>query len=597
LTRAFAADVSTDINPVVVTATRTAQTADATLASVTVITRADIERLQVQSLQDLFVGLPGLSLTNYGGPGKGTFIYLRGAQPAQLLVLIDGIKIGSATLGLVPFEQIPVDQIDRIEIVRGPRASLYGSDAVGGVIQIFTRKESKGLTPSFSAGGGTYDTWRGQGGLSGSDGHAWFSTSVSGFQTKGINATQPAYYAYEPDADGYWNTAGSLRGGYRFDNGAEVSADWLRVYGHNRYDGAPYTNESGTVQQVLGSKILLPQIGFWQASFAAGQTEDQESDFGGQSPSDFDTLRNTASWQNDFLIAPRQQVTAGVDYLKDHIFSSTADFNRTSRENFGGYTQYQGGFGGHDVQLSVRGDRNQQFGAHWTGSAAWGYSFSRDLRVTASYGTAFRAPTFDDLYFPDYAAGVPAANPNLRPENSASGELGLNGRPGFWNWALNAYQTNVSDMITLDENFIPQNASHARLRGVDGQLGARWQQWQGTLYVSYLDPRNRTAGNHNNLLPRQPSQTARVDIDRDLGRFTVGGTVNAASRSFNDADNTQPLGGYATVDLRSGWQFNTHWLLQARLSNLFDHHYETVQYYNQPGRAVFFTLRYQPSRT
>ncbi len=599
-----------ELNPVIITATRTAQTVDASLSAVTVITAADIARLQPQSLTDLFAGLPGISISNNGGQGKITSVFLRGTSASELLVMIDGIKVGSATAGTTPFEQIPVDQIERIEIVRGPRSSLYGSDAIGGVIQIFTRKGAGALTPSFSVTGGTYDTWESQGGLSGSVGNAWYSGSISALQTKGINATTSDYIGYEPDADGYRNYSGSLRGGYRFDDGAELSMDWLRIYGHNHFDAyfpadAFYpgsmaeqdANENANVTQILGGTAKLPKFGIWQSSFSLGQAEDKEHDFGGNYGGIFNTLRNTAGWQNDFAFEPRQELTAGVDYLKDHVFSNTP-YTGTSRENVGGFAQYQGGFGKHDVQLSLRDDHNQQFGTHWTGSAAWGYDFSRDLRATASYGSAFRAPTFNDLYYPPYAPGIPASDPNLRPEKSVSGEIGLSGRPGFWNWSLNAYQTNVTDLIVLDDTtYLPSNASRSRLRGVEGQFGLRTRRWSGQLYLDYLDPRDRTSGGSNHILTRRAAQTVRIDVDREFGRFSVGGSVNASSRTFYDDANTVILGGYATADLRAGWNFLPHWGLQARLSNVFDKHYETVQDFNQAGRAVYFTLRYLPSKS
>lgn len=152
----------TQEKPVVITATRTPQTADASLASMTVITREDIERQQVRSIQDLFRGLPGISISNSGGAGKFTDVFMRGAESDHVLVMINNIKVGSATSGTTAFENIPIDQIERIEIVRGPRSSLYGSEAIGGVIHIFTRKGGgEKLTPSFNFGGGTYGTLEG----------------------------------------------------------------------------------------------------------------------------------------------------------------------------------------------------------------------------------------------------------------------------------------------------------------------------------------------------------------------------------------------------------------------------------------------------
>jgi vitamin B12 transporter len=588
------ADVApVDVAPVIVTATRTAQSAEDTLAATTVITRADIDRLQAQTLQDLLVGLPGVAVANNGGPGKFTSLFLRGSNSNQVLVLIDGIKVGNASSGTAAFEQIPVDQIERIEIVRGPRSSLYGSDAVGGVIQIFTRGGAGRLTPSFSVGGGTYNSWKSEAGLAGRVGNAWYSGSVTGSYTDGINACRGSdsggCYTYEPDRDGFWDTTGSMRGGYRFDDGAEVSGRWLRTYGDTHYDGS-YANQSKLVQQVLGGHVRLPRLGAWQASISGGQSEDQSIDYeNGHFSGQLDTLRNSASLQNDFTLAARQRFTAGADYVKDHLFSDTA-YTDASRENWGAFAQYLGGFGASDVQLSARSDRNQQFGTHATGSIAYGYRFSPALRVSASFGSAFKAPTFNDLYYP-FGFG----NPQLRPEKSYSSELGFGGRLSRFDWSLNAYQTDVIDMIVLDQNYTPQNFDRARIRGLEAQSSWRWRQWHLAAAATLLDPRNRSAGADDHLLPRRPMQTARLDVDRSFGRYSAGATLTASGRSFDDADNTQALGGYGLLDLRAGWHCSSKWLLQARLANVFGKHYETVQYYNQPGRTLFVTLRYTPA--
>jgi vitamin B12 transporter len=595
--RLLADDSSSTLSPVIVTATRTEQAADASLSSVSVITRQDIERLQPQSVQDLLVGLPGVAVANDGGLGKTTSVFLRGTDSDQVLVLLDGIKLGSATTGTAAFEQIPVDQIERIEIVRGPRSSLYGSEAVGGVIQIFTRRGApdQAPTPSFSVGGGTYNTWQGEAGVTGGLHNAWYSAGASGLYTGGIDACRgvgaPTYAGcgvVEPDRDGYWTSAASLRGGYRFDDGAELSGDWLRAYGDTKYDGS-FQNESRVVQQVLGGNAVLPQIGPWRAAVTGGQSEDYSTNFeNGSFAGFFNTLRNSVSWQNDFSIAPRQTFTAGADYLKDHIVSDTA-FPVTSREDFAGFAQYQGGFGHNDAQLSLRSDHNQQFGEHYTGAGAWGYQFGQALRLYASYGTAFRAPTFNELYFPGFG------NPLLKPEKSRSAELGVGGRPGAWNYALNLYQTRIDELIAFDATFTPSNIDTARIRGLEAQLGWHHDGWRSQLDLSLLAPRNLTAGaEQGNLLPRRPQETGRFDLDRDLGRFSAGTTVFVSSHRYDDLANTQRLGGYATFDFRAACRLIPHWQLQARLANAFNKHYETAQYFNQPGRSVFVTLRYLP---
>jgi vitamin B12 transporter len=588
--------VDLDLDPEVVTATRVAEPAEQTLASVTVITRDDIDRLQPDSVLELLTGLAGISIDNAGGLGKPSSVFVRGTEDDETLVLIDGIRVGSVSTGTTAFEQLPVDQIDRIEIVRGPRSSLYGSDAIGGVIQIFTRRGDGNLAPSFSVGGGTYATWDGQAGLSGGDEHAWYSLSVAGLHTNGFPACRgygaPLYVGCfvnpPPGDDGYWNASGSLRGGYRFDNGLELSADWLRVYGNTQYDG-DIVNSSRVAEQVLGGSVSLPTFGIWHSTISGGQSQDDSNDYlDGVYVDNFDSRRNSVSWQNELQFAPRQQLVAGVDYVQDRLISSTP-FPVTSRADTGEFAQYEGGFGPAEILASLRSDHDEEFGQHYTGSAAVGYTLSQAVRLTASYGTAFEAPTFNDLYFPGYG------NPDLKPVSSRSVEVDLSGRWSTLSWMLSGFETHVDDLITYDAaTGAPANVGRSLIRGLEGTFAGSWQNWRSQLALTLLDPRDRTPGDDDALLPRRAEQTARWDIDRQIGVFSAGATWFESGRRFDDLANTQSLGGYSTLDLRGGCQFARNWLLQLRLSNLLDKHYETAEYYNQPGRAFYVTLRYHP---
>jgi vitamin B12 transporter len=300
--------------------------------------------------------------------------------------------------------------------------------------------------------------------------------------------------------------------------------------------------------------------------------------------------RNQASWQNDFTLAPGQTLSVGVDYQQEKLKSDT-DYLEDTRENTGVFALYQGIFGANEIQLSARHDHNNQFGNHTTGQAAYGFRFDNGMKVTASYGTAFHAPTFNDEYYP-YGAPV-----NLSPEKSRTAEIGLSARPGVWNWAVNAYQTKVDDLIGFDANFLPINVSQARIRGLEGQLGADVDGWHLRGYATLQQPKDRDHGDeYNNLLARRPKRTARLDVDRDLGAFTVGGSVYAAGYSYDDAANTTRLGGYATADVRATWHVDSDWSVQGRLANAFDRHYETAAYYNQLGRTYYLTVRYSPAR-
>lgn len=610
------ADEGSTLQPVVVTATRTDVPEDNTLASVTVITREDIDRLQPTSVSDLLNGLPGVSIAQTGGIGESTTVYLRGTNPTHVLVLVDGIRIGSVSLGLAAFEQIPVDAIDHIELVRGPRASLYGSDALGGVIQIFTRhgQPDGGITPSVSVTGGSHGYINSQAGVSGGDSHLWYNASLGGTYTGGIPACRMgaaelgvACFVDDPRNDAYRNWNGFANVGYRWDNGTELAFDWMRSKSNAEYAGSPYVgNDAIEEQYVAGARLSFTPVNIWKVTLSAGQSRDDDAtyyqgNYFGQfyprvATGFFNSRRNQASWQNDITLASHQLLTVGVDYQQEHIYSDTA-FQETTRGDTGTFAQYQGTFGHNEVQLSARHDHNDQFGNHNTGAAAWGYHFDQGPVLSVSYGTAFHAPTFDDLYFPAFG-GVPSANPDLRPETSRSAEIGVTQQLDHWNWGVNAYQTSINNLIVLDaeQNYVPFNLSRARIRGVEGQFGFNLDDWRVQSYLTWLQPKNDDGGpNNGNLLPRRAGRTARVDVDRGFGRFNVGATFFASGKRYDDAANTYRMGGYATTDLRASYNFAPGWQVEAKLANVFDHSYETVYYYNQLGRTWYLTLRYSPS--
>lgn len=573
---------------IVVTATRTSQTPDGALASTTVITRKDIERSQAVSVQDLLQGLPGVSIANNGGPGKATSVLLRGTNSDHVVVLIDGIKVGSATLGTASFQDFPVAQIERIEVVRGPLSSLYGSEAIGGVIQIFTRKGGGALTPSASVMLGSYNTRQVSANLSGGGENSWINLGLSQLETDGFNAKKGAAGAppTEPDKDGYRNSSLNLRTGYRFNPGSEIDFHLLHAQGHNDFDGTP--NQGNFVQQAVGMSLKHQASERWSLILSAGQDQDNSDNLlNGAFFSRFNTRRNTLSWQNDLTLTPDHLFTLGLDRQEDNV-SSTKLYTVTSRDNTGLFAQYQGRSGKQDFKLSMRRDNNSQFGAHTTGNAAWGRALMDDLRVTLAYGTAFKAPTFNQLYYPGFG------NPNLNPERSRSLEAGLSGKVGSGRWSLNAFETRVVDLIGFDGTTNPANAS-ARIRGLEAITSLRLADWDTRLNLILQDPENRSnTANQGKVLNRRAEQSLRLDLDRDFGPYRMGTTLRAEGRRYDNLANTTKLAGYGLVDLRAEYRLSKDLRLQARVENLLDKDYETVYLYNQPSRSLFVTLLYQP---
>jgi vitamin B12 transporter len=538
-------------------------------------------------------GVAGLSVANNGGAGKYTAVFMRGAESDHVLVLIDGVKVGSATAGGAAFQDIPVAQIERIEIVRGPRSSLYGAEAIGGVIQIFTRKGQGEIKPSFTVGAGSYGSYNAQAGVAGGDKSNWFSTNLNLIDSDGFDACKGSLsagcFTVEPDQDGYRNSSASLRGGHRFANGAEAELNALRSKGESSFDGS-FVNESSSVQQVLGGRLSFAPMSIWQATLSAGQSRDQSDNFlDGSYMSRFNTRRDSATWQNDITIGDSRLLTVGLDRLVDRVESNTA-YGVTSRGNSALFTQYQGAISAIDMQLSLRRDDNEQFGNHGTGGVAFGADLGKSLRGTLSYGTAFKAPTFNELYYPGYG------NATLNPEESRSVEIGIAGKSVNGHWAVNAYETRIDDLIAYDAAlFAPNNLDQARIHGLEAVCGVDMSGWAVNTNLTLLDPENRASGaNNGKALPRRAKTAYRLDADRTLGAYQLGASLRAEGHRYDNLSNSRRLAGYATVDLRAGYDLPKAWQLQGRIENLLDKGYETAAFYNQPGRSLFVTLRYQP---
>ncbi|MCM2335286.1 MAG: TonB-dependent vitamin B12 receptor [Pseudomonas sp.] len=597
---AFAQDPATDLDNVVVTAARTAQTQDAALASVTVITRAQIEARQPASLPELLRGLPGVAIANNGGAGKESSLFLRGTESDHTLVLVDGIKVGSATAGKAALQDIPVEQIERIEIVRGPFSSLYGSEAIGGVVQIFTRTPRGAFNPSFSLGVGSQDTLKLAAGLSGRGERGWYAVNAAHEETDGIDACRgfgfPVFagcFTDEPDLDGYRNRSLSLSGGLTVAEDWDLEARALRGEGRNEYDGG-FVNQSDTVQQVASTRLR------WRASDAltvtatAGRSDDQSDDFkDGVATGAFDTRRDQGSLQVD-LRAGKALLTAGFDWLRDRV-DSTQPYDVGQRINRGAFAQWQQAVGAHALQASVRRDEDDQFGGQTTGSALWGWDATAALRVTASAGTAYKAPSFNELYFPFFG------NPGLQPETSRSVELGLRGTHGWGGWTLGAYDTRIDDLIVYDATPAPDrpfgrpnNIERARIRGIEATATTTLAGWDVSANANWLDPRNDSGALRDRLLPRRARHSGRIDVDRRFGDVSVGASVTGTGERYDNPANTVRLGGYATTDLRIGYALSPAWRLQVSANNVFDRDYETAAFYRQLGRNYLVTLRYRP---
>jgi len=590
-TQLQAQETPQNLPDLVVTATRTETAKNQLAAAATVYTRKDIERLQAKTLPELLSGTTGIDMAQSGGYGKDTNIYMRGTNSDHVLVLIDGIKVGSVTSGTTPFQLIPLDQVERVEIIRGPQSSLYGSEAIGGVIQIFTRKGGRGDKPSVTldAGGGSYDTYRASGSVSGQWKNSWYTLGSSQFGSQGFNARSPVRGLNQPDKDGYLNTALNARLGHRFDNNAEVEAFFIRAEGKNEYDGTAQ-NKTEFVEQTVGTTAGMNIVENWRSILRLGQSRDDGDNFApnGTFSSSFNSTRWNASWLNEVALSDDHQLVIGSDYRLDQVDGSTA-YNESSRYDAGIFTELHSRIlDNHFINASVRGDKNEAFGEQLTGNFGWRYNGGYGISPFASFGNAFKAPTFNQLYFPGFG------NPSLKAEQSTSFEAGLAGAHDWLQWELRAYHTNIDNLIVTVTNPVTflssaENIGKAQIDGIEAEIGTQLMGWNSKLSMNLLSPKSRET---NARLPRRAEKTLSYDLSRSFGQFDLGAKVLAQADRFDDALNKTKVAGYVTVDLRTAYHLNKNWMLSAKLNNLQDKQYQTINTYNTADRNFFISIHY-----
>ncbi|MDO4709294.1 MAG: TonB-dependent vitamin B12 receptor [Pseudomonadota bacterium] len=607
---ASAGDDSRKLDNIVVTGSRQPLALRQLLASATVIERDEIERSQAQSLQDLLRGRAGIQFGNNGGAGKATSLFLRGTESDHTLLLIDGVRVGSASSGGAAWQDIPLAHIERIEIVRGPYSSLYGSEAIGGVIQIFTRDGSSSgsaaFNPNLAVSLGSHGRSKITLGAAGQGERGWYSLGVSQDKTDGFNACrgraaqgswgQPGYlpgagcFTNEPDRDGYRNQSVSANAGMNLNPQWRLQGNALLARTRNHYDGS-FVNGAEGRQQALGAQLSYRLNEDFSLTLSAGRSADHSDNYkNGIWKSTFNTDRSQAGLQADWNIASQARLMAGFEWNRDVLESNTV-YTQNRRNNRALYAQWGQVLGAHSLQLSARHDRNDQFGNRNTGSLQWGWQLSDALRVSASWGNAFKAPTFNELYYPGFG------NAALRPERARNLELGLRGEHDWGGWNVQAFQNTVDDLIAYDAAiFAPGNIDRARIRGLEIGADTDIAGWQVGAALTWLNPESLSGSHRGNLLPRRARQSARIDVQRSFGDFELGASLTGAGRRYDDLANRTALGGYGLTDLRAGWRFAQGWQLQAAVENVFDKRYETAAFYNQAGRTWQLTLRYGAAR-
>ncbi len=570
-----------------ITANRRAQSIDKTLASVTVITRKDIEQYKATRLEDVLKRVPGITIKGSGGgDGKLTSVFMRGTNSNHVLVLIDGIEVGSAPLDSVPFEHYPIEQIERIEIVRGPRSSLYGARAIGGVINIITRSGEKNSHQNYTAGLGSNNTGMVAISIANRRKNNWFSFNASGKKSKGIDVLA----ASEPDKDGYKRRSIGLNLGHEFNNGSIGKITFLNIQGNTKYDG--YFKESDFKQRVISGTISGKISNTTQVTGKLGTSLDDLESFNSTGSSVYTTRKNSASIIADTAINPNINFVYGID-LNNSKVSGTSTYTKNTRKNQAAFVSIQGQKGYKSIEASLRNDKNKQFGSHTTGGLSLGYELPNGAKLIGSYATAFKVPSYYDLY--DTYSG----NKDLSPESSETFEVGISKHNVKGNWAIKAFQTKVADLISYDYNPLTyvttiENTDKVLLEGIEGELNTKLGLWSLNTNITLLNPKNKSGANKGKTLFYRSKQVATLDLSRNLGKLNLGTTLHAESKKYTNPSNTDHLAGFATLDLRADYQISKAWKIGAKIGNVLDKKYQINKGYNQEGTNGFLTISYSP---
>ncbi|MCW9028196.1 MAG: TonB-dependent receptor [Kangiella sp.] len=562
------------ISPLIVTATRTAQSADETLASVTVITREEIETSQANSLMELIQGRTvGLDISRNGGPGSNTSVYLRGSESDHVLVLIDGVRVASVTTGSFNWASIPAAQIERIEIVRGPNSTLYGSDAIGGVIQIFTRK-AQGT--QLSVGGGSYNTKKATVGNGGSLGNGNYHITLDHQQSDGFSTKIPTASNYEADNDAYKKDSVTAGLSLPLGTTTNLALNLFHSSARNEYDAS--TPDAYAVSRNSSADAALD----WQTSedwaqrFVLSSSEDFSESFDSW-PSKITTRRSGLSWQNDISLNETTLLTFGAEAQRDNGENKDNFKEEVNNNALFGQSQWSGEQ--YDILVGLRSDKHSKYGSHSTGRLTLGSRLGNG-RLFASHATAFKAPTFNELYYPFYG------DPDTKPEESASSELGY--RLGGFQASL--FQTKVTNLIQSDPiTWLVVNIGKATLEGLELEYNQQVGGWQLNSGLTLQKAEDDATGER--LLRRAEKKLF----------FTANGPVSGHGTIGIEASYTGPRMDYGSVELTSytllnltgEYRFSKQWSLSGRIENLLDEDYMLANGYNTPGASAYANINFK----
>jgi vitamin B12 transporter len=579
-----------DAQTVVVTATRSQLPLSRVLADMTVLQRDVIERSGASCLVDLLARVPGVELSRNGGPGTATSVYLRGGESRHTAVYIDGVRIDAQGTGGAIWEQIPIDQVERVEVLRGPAAAVYGSDAVSGVVQVFTRKGSS--TPQLNAALtlGSRSTRQVQAGASGSVGTLDYALAASHGRSDGFNARLSSNA--NPDADGWERYTVQARAGWQITPQQRFEAGWLNSRLESRYDGGRTTDD---ISDYGLRTVTLAWSARWSAVSQTRLSVGESKSTYETQPSYYrteTTLRNTVLRHEETLAG--QQLSFTLERRQDHLLNPATAFASTlegDRSQDALALGWRSDIGEHAWQAHLRHDDDSEFGGKTMGSLAWGWQFAPAWRASASASTSFRSPT---LYqrFSEYGVAT------LVPESGRNLELALRWQAGSSEATATLWRNRVRQLIVfgaagpcVSTYGCYENVGRANYEGLTlaGRHTLAGVQLHGTL--SWHDPRNL---DNDKVLVRRARQLATFGARTVVADgWMVGAEMQAQGARWDNAANTQRMGGYTLVNLSLERALAPGLVVQARVDNAGDKVYEVARTYATPGRSTSVSLRWK----
>ena len=614
LTANVFADTTLKTSDVFVTATRTLIPKKNVIADITLISEEEIKLAGYSSLPELLQRQPGIEISNNGGQGKVSTLFLRGASSTHSVILLDGIRIDSATAGLTAIENIPLSQIEKIEIVRGPASSLYGQDAIGGVIQIFTKKGLNGFKPYISFGYGKYNTSIAQGGIRGGDDTTSYAINLSSQNSTGFSAfepnTNPAATAniFNLDKDGYRNKSVSASLSHKINEKLDINFQYFLSQGKNKYDNR-YANWDPSIdwkntqdQESLSGTVNSQLTNYWKSSLRVGlgiddYVEKQRYISGATREVDnvYKTIQNQITWQND-LILPLGSLVLLYDKLDQKINVTDTSYSKKDRQNNAYMIGYNLNQANHNFQANVRKDFNSVYRDATTGNIGYSYAIDSNWSIASSFGTAFRSPTFNYLY-----AGS-NANPDLQPEKSKNIEAQLKYQSDAEFFSFVTFKNKITDFIISNgtTGYRPYNINTAEIYGATVSSSHFINHFQVKSSFTVQSPMNESADKY---LPRRSNFFGTVGLNYFIQNWNLGFEATGSGNRYNDAENLFNIPGYIKTNLFADYQITKNLAMNARVDNVLGKNY-TYAYegnpttdgfrYQTPSQSFFISLRYEP---